>query len=96
MFNNVEMNKSLEKNITAQLTHAPKAKADQHSAILSYMSKPNECLHRHQRQNTCKHKSYCKQFTFCFEVVQKIYFGVSSSANNFFSNFSPPPPPLEK
>ena len=37
-------------------------------------------------------KSYCKQFIFCFEVVQTIYFGVSSSANNFFSNFSSPPP----
>ena len=52
MFNNVAINKSLEKNITAQLTRAPQEKSDQHSAILSYMSKPNECLRRHQRQNT--------------------------------------------
>ena len=38
MFNNVERNKKLEKMITAQLTHY------QHSAILSYMSKPNDNL----------------------------------------------------
>ena len=36
-------------------------------------------------------KSYCKQFFFCFEVVQTIYFGVSSSANNFFFQISHPP-----
>ena len=81
MFNNVEINKSLEKDITAQLTHAPKEKA-----ILK-MSKPNECLHKHQRQNTCKHKSYCKQFIFClklckqfimaFQALQTIYFQIS-------------------
>ena len=41
-------------------------------------------------------KSYCKQSIFSFEVVQTIYFGVSSSANNFFSSFSSPPPPLQK
>ena len=37
-------------------------------------------------------KSYCKQFIFCFEIVQTIYFGVSSSANNFFLHISHPPP----
>ena len=92
MFNNVEINKSLEK-YHCSINPSQKEKADQHSAILSYMSKPNGCLHRHQRQNTCKHKSYCKQFIFCFEVVQTIYFGVSSSANIFFSNFSSSPLP---
>ena len=36
-------------------------------------------------------KSYCKQFVFCFEAVQTIYFGVSSSANFFFFKFLIPP-----
>ena len=32
-------------------------------------------------------------FFVCFEVVQTIYFGVSSSANIFFFKFLIPPPP---
>ena len=93
LFNNVEINRSLEKNITAQLTHAPKEKADQHSAILC-LNLTNVYIDIKDKVLANKTvKSYCKQFIFCFEVVQTIYFGVSSSANIIFFKFLIPPPP---
>ena len=71
-----------------------KEKAEQHSAILSYMSINLTNVYidiKGKILGNITDKSCCKQFIFCFEVVQTIYFGVSSSANNFFFQISHPP-----
>ena len=61
------------------------------------MSKPSEYLHRPSEDKILVNiRVIANNLFFCFEVVQTIYFGVSSSANNFFFKFLIPLPLPEK